>query len=180
LPRPSAQPGEPAPSDQAQAGHDAVTPSWQAQLAALPIHTGFPWLDARLHRRLLNPELFLYQLRSAASRFAFLLIPISLPFLWLMFVNRPAVTLYDHAVFSLYSLTFMALLFVAAALLQAIGLAAIVPLLVLVVPPLHMFVQLRDTYGMGIMATSWRTLLLLCVAGSAFTLFLILIAALTL
>jgi hypothetical protein len=151
-----------------------------AVLAAMPAHTGLPWLDATLHRQLSNPDLLLYKLRSAGSKFAFLLIPISLPFLWLMFVGRPAVTMYDHAVFSLYSLSFMALLFVGLMLLAAVGLGTIVPLLVLAVPPLHMFAQLRETYRLGVVAALWRTLALLCVAGTVFVIFLIFIAAVAL
>lgn len=151
-----------------------------ALLAAMPFHTGLPWLDATLHRQLSNPDLLLYKLRTAGSKFAFLLIPISLPFLWLMFIGRPAVTMYDHAVFSLYSLSFMALLFVGLMLLAAVGLGSIVPLLVLAIPPLHMFAQLRETYRLDVVAALWRTLALLCVAGTVFMIFLIFIAAVAL
>jgi hypothetical protein len=45
-------------------------------------------------------------------------------------------------------------------------------LLVIFVPPIHMFVQLRQTYGLGKFAALWRTIALLCVVGTAFALFL--------
>lgn len=54
-------------------------------------------LDRKLRAELANPELLLFKLRSAASKLAFVLVPISLPFLWLMFLGRPEFTLYDHA-----------------------------------------------------------------------------------
>jgi hypothetical protein len=153
----------------------AVPESWQAQLSALPIQTGFASFDAKLHHHLGNPELFLYKLKNTAYKLSFMLIPISLPFLWLMFIGRHDVAVYDHGVFSLYSLSFMALLFVAVALLGAIGMSAPASLLVIFVPPIHMFVQLRQTYGLGKFAALWRTIALLCVAGTAFALFLLFI-----
>jgi Protein of unknown function (DUF3667) len=153
----------------------AVPESWQAQLSALPIQTGFASFDAKLHHHLGNPELFLYKLKNTAYKLSFMLIPISLPFLWLMFIGRRDVAVYDHGVFSLYSLSFMALLFVAVALLGAIGMSAPASLLVIFVPPIHMFVQLRQTYGLGKFAALWRTIALLCVAGTAFALFLLFI-----
>jgi hypothetical protein len=48
------------------------------------------------------------------------------------------------------------------------------------VPPLHMFVQLRETYQLSIFASLWRTMALLCVAGAAFSLFLTFIVTMTL
>lgn len=146
----------------------------------LNIHTGWSQLDRRLKAELTNPDLLLYKVRSAASKLAFVLVPISLPFLWLMFLGRPEVTMYDHAVFSLYSLSFMSMLFIAAALLGAIGLTGPVGTLVVLVPPLHMFMQLRETYQLKVWAALWRTAALLCIAGGAFVLFLLLIVAMAL
>jgi hypothetical protein len=146
----------------------------------LNIHTGWSLLDRRLKAELTNPELLLYKVRGAASKLAFVLVPISLPFLWLMFLGRPEVTMYDHAVFSLYSLSFMSMLFIAAALLGAIGLTGTVATLVVLVPPLHMFMQLRETYQLKVWPALWRTTVLLCIAGGAFVLFLLLIVAMAL
>jgi len=146
----------------------------------LNIHTGWPQLDRRLRTELANPDLLLYKLRSTASKLAFVLVPISLPFLWLMFLGRPEVTMYDHAVFSLYSLSFMSMLFIAAALLGAVGLDGTAAALVLIVPPVHMFMQLRETYQLRIWAALWRTAGLLCIAGGAFLVFLLLIVAMAL
>ncbi len=128
--------------------HDAASSSVHGPTGAGEpnIHTGWPQLDRRLNAQLLNPDLLRYKLRSAASKLAFVLVPISLPFLWLMFLGRPEVTLYDHAVFSLYSLSFMSMLFSAATLLGATPLGAIAAPLVVFVAPIHMFMQLRETY----------------------------------
>jgi hypothetical protein len=129
-----------------------------------------------VRQQLKNPELALYRLKNTAYKFSFLLIPISLPFLWLMFALRRDIVLYDHAVFSLYSLSFMALLFTAVALLSLTPLDASLALVVLVVPPLHMFLQLRETYALRTRTALWRTAALLAVAGTAFALFLLLVA----
>lgn len=48
------------------------------------------------------------------------------------------------------------------------------------VPPLHMFMQLRETYQLKVWAALWRTAALLCIAGGAFVLFLLLIVAMAL
>lgn len=148
-----------------------TAPAWSAQ-----IETGSAAFDEAVRRQLKNPELALYRLKNTAYKFSFLLIPISLPFLWLMFALRRDVVLYDHAVFSLYSLSFMALLFTAVALLSLTPLDASLALVVLVVPPLHMFLQLRETYALRTRSALWRTAALLAVAGTAFALFLLLVA----
>jgi hypothetical protein len=159
----------------ASGGTPAVSDTWKTQLAALDVHTGLAWLDARLHHQLSNPDLFLYKLKNTAYKFSFMLIPISLPFLWLMFVGRPGIAVYDHAVFALYSLSFMSLLFASATLLATIGMASVASFLVIGIPPIHMFAQLRETYRLRTGAALWRTIVLLGVAGSCFALFLVFI-----
>ena len=57
-----------------------------------------------------NPQLAIYKLQDAASKFAWALIPISVPFLWLLFPFSRRFRLYDHSVFVTYSLGFMMLL----------------------------------------------------------------------
>jgi hypothetical protein len=96
-----------------------------------------------------------------------------------MFFWRRGIAMFDHAVFVLYSLCFMSLLFVAARLLDFAGLGALGVLLFVFVPPLHMFVQLRGTYGLGIFSALWRTCALLVVAGVVLALFLILVLVLS-
>jgi hypothetical protein len=149
----------------------AARAGWQSQLAALKVHTGSAAWDARVHRALNNPELLLYKLKSMAYKLSFMLIPLSLPLIWLLFIGKPGLSMYDHAVFSLYSLSFMALLFTTVALLSAAHLSALVPFLVVLGPPTHMYLQLKGTYGLTRVGAAWRTLALLGVAGTAFALF---------
>ncbi len=183
-----AQPGQAHPAtsssvDSAVAGDDdAGSGTWQERLAAKSkAHVADPGTKGKIYRALANPDLALYKLKSTAYKFAFMLIPISLPFLWLMFFWKRGVTMYDHGVFSLYSLSFMALLFTAAALMAMMGVSGmLVALCIVFVPPVHMFAQLRGTYGLGLFAASWRTIALLGICGTAFILFLVFVAAMTL
>ena len=144
------------------------------------IDTGSPRTDALIRHALHNPELYLYRLENSAYKFLFMLIPISLPFLWLMFLGRRDVAVYDHAVFSLYSLSFMSLLIVVCALLGLGGMGSLAVMLLLFVPPLHMFLQLRETYRLGLFSSLWRTVMLLGIAGTAFLLFLVFILVISL
>jgi hypothetical protein len=157
-----------AASDGATGGADLLQ-----RLAALKIDTGHPAIDTAIRRVQRNPELFFYRLENTASKFLFMLIPISLPFLWLMFVLRPGIAMYDHVVFSLYSLSFMSLLLTVGALLGRFGAPSLATQLIIGVPPIHMFLQLRGAYRLGAFAALWRTLALLAIAGTAFTLFLV-------
>ena len=160
----------------ASAGKSRVKFDWSTELRNSEAPTGNPWLDAAIHRALDNPELLAYKLKSSAYKFSFMLVPISLPFLWLLFALRRDIAVYDHAVFVLYSLSFMSLLAIAFALLVSTSwggpLAALLPLVV----PVHMAMQLRESYGLGVAATLWRTAALLVFASLASLLFLVFIA----
>jgi hypothetical protein len=144
------------------------------------LDTGNPRTDALIRHALHNPELYFYRLENTAYKFLFVLIPISLPFLWLMFVGRRDVAVYDHAVFSLYSLSFMSLLIVLCALLGLGSMSALAVTLLLLVPPVHMFLQLKETYRLGLFSSLWRTVMLLGIAGTAFLLFLVFILVISL
>ncbi|HZU51296.1 MAG TPA: hypothetical protein VE968_05395, partial [Sphingomicrobium sp.] len=77
--------------------------------------------------------------------------------------------LYDHTVFVTYSLCFMMLLLAAS---SAIGLASdAVASLAWFVPPVHMYRQLRGTYGLGKASAVWRTAVLTIFAFIAISLF---------
>jgi hypothetical protein len=49
-----------------------------------------------------NQELTFYKIKNSAYKFAFMLVPISLPFLWLLFFWKRGIKFYDHAIFMLY------------------------------------------------------------------------------
>jgi Protein of unknown function (DUF3667) len=148
-----------------------------ARSGKLKVNTGIPALDAKGSEALKNPRLVLYKLQSKAYKLSFLLVPMSLPWLWLVFLWKRGVGLYDHAIFALYSISFMSLLFIAASLALTADIvtsAFWVPLVL--APGAHMFVSLRGAYGLGVFGAGWRTVYLTIAAGFTLSLyFLILI-----
>jgi hypothetical protein len=150
-----------------------------ARSGKLKVNTGVKALDAKGSEALKNPRLVLYKLQTKAYKLSFLLVPMSLPWLWLVFLWKRGVGVYDHAIFALYSISFMSLLFIAGSLALSANIvteAFWVPLLL--APSLHMFASLRGAYGLGVFSAGWRTAYLSIAA--AFTLslyFLILIVA---
>jgi len=138
------------------------------------------WLRPMINQALQNPDLTLYKMKGTASKFAFILIPISLPLLWLLFIRRKDIMLFDHGVFALYSLSFMCLLLMLVAALARLGLEDSAWLLFLVVPPVHMFMQLRGAYQLSIGSALWRTISLLVVASFALCVYFVMITWLSL
>jgi hypothetical protein len=130
-----------------------------------------PWLKGPLEKVAKNPDLLFYKLKTNAYKFSWMLIPLSVPFMWLLFPGSGRFHLYDHTVFVTYSLSFMTLLAVLAVLLVKAGLGAVGGLLWLV-PPIHMFRQLKGAYELSWHGALWRTIGLLIIAIVASTLFL--------
>lgn len=95
-----------------------------------------------------NPGLTFYKLQTNGYKFAWLLIPLSLPFIWLVTLGVRGHHFYDHAVFTTYSITFMCFLFVVASLLDWMGANPIVGAFGSVIPFLHLYKQLRHSYGL--------------------------------
>lgn len=130
------------------------------------VHVNTPWqtLNKKIEHKLENPDLFLYKLQNTVYKFSFLLIPISLPFIWLLLFWKRGVTLYDHAVFALYSLSFMSFLFLALALSSHwISWSDHGGLIFLVVIT-HLFFHFKGAYALGWFGAGWRT----AVFGSTF------------
>lgn len=138
------------------------------------------WFEQAINHALQNPDLALYKMKGTASKFAFILIPISLPFMWLLFLRRKDIVLFDHSVFALYSMSFMCLLLMLVAGLVKLGLAGWAWLLFLVIPPIHIFAQLRGAYHLSIAAALWRTIALLGVAGFSLCVYFVAITWLSL
>lgn len=157
--------------------------SWQdnvryaAESGQLDINMGSATLNERTRKALLNPDLTLYKMQQKAYKLSFLLVPLSLPFLWLLFPFRRSVTLYDHTVFALYSLSFMSLLFVTMALLYRFGGSAgiLAGQLLFLVPPVHMYLQLKGAYSLGWFSALWRTFWLVTFSQLVVVLYLIMI-----
>lgn len=122
-----------------------------------------PALTAKARRALANPELTLYKIEQKAYKLSFLLIPLSLPMLWLLFAGRRGAHLYDHTVFVLYSLSFMSLLIIVTTLMTRTGDLGgnLASAALMVIPPIHMFRQLRGAYGLSRRGALWRTAALL-------------------
>jgi hypothetical protein len=139
------------------------------------INTGYAPLDLAIRDAFNNPDLALYKIKNTTYKFAFILLPISLPFLWLMFAWRRSIPIYDHAIFSLYSMSFMSILFSLLAVLAHFDCTGLAIALFLLVPPVHMFFQLRGTYQLSNGSALWRTVALLGVSSSAFIIFLIIV-----
>jgi hypothetical protein len=142
---------------------------------SLTVNTGMKGLDKKLKAKLENPELAWYKIENTAYKFSFLLLPISLPFLWIMFAWKKGVTLFDHSVFILYSLTFMSLLFILIALLGRgpEWLSNLLAPWLVLAPPVHMYFQLKGGYQLGWFSALWRTIFLIFSAFICLALFLI-------
>jgi hypothetical protein len=129
-----------------------------------------------------NPKLLAYKLQSNAYKFSWALIPISVPFLWLLFLHRRryrAYKAYDHTVFVTYSIAFMSLSVIALSFLHLLGVSDAVPALaILLVPPLHIYRQLRGAYQLSRWSAIWRTFVLINFAFIAASLFFTLLLAL--
>jgi Protein of unknown function (DUF3667) len=123
-----------------------------------------------------NPELLFYKLKTNAYKFSWALIPISVPFVWLLFPFSRRFRLYDHTVFVTYSLCFMMLLLAAGSVIGLVSES--IASLAWFVPPIHMYRQLRGTYGVSKGGAAWRTILLTIFAFIAISLFASLLFAL--
>jgi hypothetical protein len=142
-------------------------------------YSDIPWINNALRHAVDNPDLALYKLKNAAYKYSFLLVPISLPFLWVMFFWKRGVTMFHHAVFSLYSLSFMSLLFVAVAVLGYFNFGGTAASLFAFVPPVHMYLQLRGTYQLSRAEALWRTCALLIMTFIALTMYSLAVLALS-
>lgn len=126
------------------------------------INTGNPELDGKALATLRNPDLLFYKMKQKGYKLSFLLVPLSLPWMLLLFAWKRDVRLYDHAIFLLYSISFMSILFMVAAGLVSVGFAndTVFAILFGIVPVAHMFAQLKEGYALSWFSAAWRTMLL--------------------
>ena len=144
------------------------------------VNLGWPALDRRLSQGLKqvneNPSLLIYKLKTNGYKFSWALIPLSIPFLWLLFFWRRDIHLYDHAIFVTYSITFMMLLLILSSLAAAAGLSgAIWGTALVFIPPIHMYKQLRGAYGLSRFGACVRLFFLLIVTTIVLILFTIML-----
>ena len=135
-----------------------------------------PAIDHAIHSFKENPALALYKLRSNAYKYAWALIPLSVPMVWLLFPFNRRFGLYDHTVFVTYSLCFMMLLVTVLTLGGRFGVPG-VALAATVLPVLHMYRQTKEAYHLTRFGAIWRTSALMMIAIFALTLFMMLILA---
>lgn len=140
---------------------------------------GWDSLNERVRKKFENPDLALYKIQQAAYKFSFLLVPISLPFVAFLFLWKRGLTLYDHAVYVLYGLSFASLLFVTIVFASMsnwtswttgwlIGLGL----------PVHTYFHLKGAYALKWWSALWRSMFMLIFACIALTIFLIAIVVL--
>ncbi|MBY0572739.1 MAG: DUF3667 domain-containing protein [Undibacterium sp.] len=146
------------------------------------------WIESsgwkkRLEHADKNRELIAYKMQKNASGLAFLLMPISLPFLWLLFSfrrrYRQQYKMFDHAIFSLYSLSFMSGLITLMSILAYYDWTKTAGLLFAFVPPLHMYKQLRGAYQLSRFSALWRTVALLFIAALSLLLYAIIVMSMS-
>lgn len=149
---------------------DGLEPgSWQSYVVdavhdgKVKIGFGDKKTQEKILHKLANPDFAVYKIQQTAYKFAFLLIPLSIPFVWLLFAWKRGFTWYDHGVFVLYSLTFMAILTMGMGVLARWSnwFTDTVALLMFLSMPVHVFAQLKGTYGLSIWSALWRTFVLL-------------------
>lgn len=137
---------------------------------------GMPELNERVRRSFLNPDLALFRIQEAASKFSFLLAPLSLPFIMLLFLWKRGTTMYDHIVYALYALSFAALLFVAVIASAQFTWTQWLPgWLLLVGLPVHTYFHLKGAYALGWFSAVWRTFFMLIFTTIILSVFLVLI-----
>ncbi|WP_310534831.1 DUF3667 domain-containing protein [Novosphingobium sp.] len=159
------------PLEETIAGGGEKTPTGKPR-----VYSDIPALNSILKHASENPKLALYKLQSNAYKFAWLLIPISVPLLWLLFPFSRRFGLYDHTVFVTYSLAFMMLLVSLLTAMSALWLGALAVGMTFI-PPVHIYKHVRYTYALSRFGASWRTAALLIYAGIALTFFLMAIIA---
>ncbi len=127
-----------------------------------------------------NPALVFYKVKTNAYKFGWALIPLSVPFVWLVMVG-PRMRqwhIYDHVIFTTYSIGFMLLLGIVLIVCGMVGVpAGWLALIAIIYPPFHMYRQLRGAYRLGRINAAVRMVLLLFFSVVALSLFVSLLVA---
>ncbi len=150
-------------------------------IADAKVSSKLGWVNERWKHAKQNPDLLIYKLKNSAYKYSWVLVPLSLPFMWLLFPFSRRFGMYDHAIFVIYSLASISLLTVVLSLVPFVpGVGKLAALGFVVLPPVHMYRQLRGGYSLGRVSALLRTILLLLFASLAFAawvVFLMLVGA---
>ncbi len=143
--------------------------------APVKIGIGDEKMKAKILEKLANPDFAIYKIQQTLYKFAFLLVPLSMPFVWLLVAWRRGFTWYDHGVFVLYSLTFMAMISMVIGIIARWdnGFTGMIASLLVLWVPVHMFSQFKGTYSLSIFSALWRTVALLFFALLVISVFLV-------
>lgn len=126
-----------------------------------------------------DPGLLLYKVQANSYKFSWALIPLSVPFVWLLFFWRRDLGLYDHTVFVTYSIASMTLLTVTLMVLSKVGVPSrVLGVALCVLAPVHIWVHLRGSYLLSKRATFVRFALLSVFIWFAVALFAVILFAL--
>jgi hypothetical protein len=137
---------------------------------------GWPAIQEAVKHAAKNPQLLIYKLQSNAYKFSWALIPLSTPFLWLLFFWQREFYLFDHAVFVTYSIAFMMMLITVCVIaIQFPATEVIGGLALTLYPPVHIYRQLKQAYGLTRFGTISRTVLLSTFAVTALSVFFVFI-----
>jgi hypothetical protein len=143
------------------------------------LKTGWAPLDHGIAKANANPGLAIYKLQTSAYKYSWALIPISAPFVALLFLWRRRYHLYDHTIFVIYSLDFMTLLVTVLTIAGEIGVpSSIVATIGTFGPPIHIYKQLRGAYQLRRFSAFWRMCALVVFAFFALILFFTLLLGL--
>jgi hypothetical protein len=158
-----------APKDlqKEQGGPDPPTDAANDDELHTNVNLGWPALERRFkhgaQQLKANPSLAFYKMKIAGYKYSWALIPLSVPFLWLLFFWRRDIRLYDHAIFITYSISFMMIFVVVLSLAAAFGVSdAVWGAALGIIPPIHLYQQLRGAYGLSRFG-SWLRLFLLTI-----------------
>ncbi|MEO7814260.1 MAG: DUF3667 domain-containing protein [Sphingomicrobium sp.] len=134
------------------------------------------WLRGPVAAVQRDPKGSMADVQDATSKYSWLLIPLSVPFLWLLFPFSRKYRMYDHSVFVTYSLSFMMILVIVGGVLVWAGMPSAGGILALI-PPVHMYRQLKGAYQLGRISAFLRTVALVTFAFIAATFFAMAVAA---
>ncbi len=144
---------------------------------ALDMDLGDPGLETKARRALQDPDFLIYKIKQKGYKLSFLLVPLSLPWMILLFAWKRGIRVYDHVVFLLYSISFMSMLAILASLLGTFTSATsdVYVALLVGLPVLHIFAQLKEGYALGWVSAAWRTVALCLSALLTLTAYLLII-----
>jgi hypothetical protein len=112
------------------------------------LETPWPALNDRVNPHIRRPIDWVKRFTGSASKFAILIVPISLPFIVLLFAWKRDSFIYDHVVFTLYASASLVMLFIGFTILAHwIAWADLIAPLLLIYS-VHLFWHLKEAYDL--------------------------------